>query len=135
MNLLLDKYLLKNSHILIRPYFPGVIGVSKLKHSKGLVWLFALVLVDMYIGAWFIAVPAEILKIRGGGGHIVKQGITLEFLTPVKNSILLLFLQNLGGHQICSIITSCNTSCLKAHAGFFWLLIKEIFDPYVQLIS
>ena len=60
----------------------------------------------MYIGAWFIAVPAEILKIRGGGGLIVKQGVTLEFLTPVKNSILLLFLQNLGGHQICSIIAS-----------------------------
>ena len=67
VNLLLDKYLLKNSHILIRPYFPVVIGVSKLKHSKGLVWLFALVLVDMYIGAWFTAVPAESLKIRGAG--------------------------------------------------------------------
>ena len=29
------------------------------------------------------------------------------------------------------IITSSNTSCLEAHAGFFILLMKGIFDPYV----
>ena len=27
-------------------------------------------------------------------------------------------------------VRSCNTSCLEAHAGFFRLLIKGIFDPY-----
>ena len=28
-------------------------------------------------------------------------------------------------------VASSNTSCLEAHAGFFRLLIKGIFDPYV----
>ena len=28
-------------------------------------------------------------------------------------------------------VTSSNTSCLEAHAGFFRLLMKGIFDPYV----
>ena len=27
-------------------------------------------------------------------------------------------------------VTSSNTSCLEAHAGFFRLLMKGIFDPY-----
>ena len=26
---------------------------------------------------------------------------------------------------------SSNTSCLEAHDGFFWFLMKEIFDSYV----
>ena len=28
-------------------------------------------------------------------------------------------------------VASSNTSCLEAHAGFFRLLMKGIFDPYV----
>jgi hypothetical protein len=28
-------------------------------------------------------------------------------------------------------VASTNTSCLKAHADFFRLLMKGIFDPYV----
>ena len=28
-------------------------------------------------------------------------------------------------------VASSNTSCLEAHVGFFRLLIKGIFDPYV----
>ena len=28
-------------------------------------------------------------------------------------------------------VTSSNTSCLEAYAGFFRLLMKGIFDPYV----
>ena len=28
-------------------------------------------------------------------------------------------------------VASSNTSCLEAHAGFFRLLVKGIFDPYV----
>ena len=28
-------------------------------------------------------------------------------------------------------VESSNTSCLEAHAGFFKLLMKGIFDPYV----
>ena len=28
-------------------------------------------------------------------------------------------------------VTSCNSSCLEAHAGFFRLIMKGIFDPYV----
>ena len=28
-------------------------------------------------------------------------------------------------------VRSSNTSCLEAHAGFFRLLMKGIFDPYV----
>ena len=28
-------------------------------------------------------------------------------------------------------VASYNTSCLEAHAGFFRLLMKGIFDPYV----
>ena len=27
-------------------------------------------------------------------------------------------------------VASANTSCLEAHAGFFRLLMKGIFDPY-----
>ena len=27
-------------------------------------------------------------------------------------------------------VVSSNTSCLEAHAGFFRLLMKGIFDPY-----
>ena len=29
------------------------------------------------------------------------------------------------------IVESSNSSCLEAHAGFFRLLMKGIFDPYV----
>ena len=29
-------------------------------------------------------------------------------------------------------VASSNMSCLEAHAGFFRLLMKGIFDPYVQ---
>ena len=28
-------------------------------------------------------------------------------------------------------VASSNTSCLEAHAGFFRLLMKGIFEPYV----
>ena len=38
-------------------------------------------------------------------------------------------------HEIISTyrkIASSNTSCLEAHAGFFRLLMKGIFGPYVQ---
>ena len=31
----------------------------------------------------------------------------------------------------CRKVASSNTSNLEAHVGFFRLLIKEIFDPYV----
>ena len=30
-------------------------------------------------------------------------------------------------------VASSNTSCLEAHAGFFRLLMKGIFDPYALL--
>ena len=32
-------------------------------------------------------------------------------------------------------VVSFNTSCLEAHAGFFRLLIKGIFGPYVTSVS
>ena len=35
------------------------------------------------------------------------------------------------GHCDIRIVASSNTSCLDAHAGFFRLLMKGIFDPYV----
>ena len=34
---------------------------------------------------------------------------------------------NLTYHKV----ESSNTSCLEAHAGFFWLLMKGIFNPHV----
>ena len=32
----------------------------------------------------------------------------------------------------CRKVASSNTSRLEAHAGFFRLLVKGVFDPYVQ---
>ena len=36
-----------------------------------------------------------------------------------------------GGGQAYRKVASSNMSCLEAHAGFFKLLMKVIFDPYV----
>ena len=33
--------------------------------------------------------------------------------------------------QDFNVLLSSNTSCLEAHAGFFRLLMKGVFDPYV----
>ena len=36
------------------------------------------------------------------------------------------------GMYVYSKVASSNTSCLEAHTGFFKLLMKGIFDLYVQ---
>ena len=37
-----------------------------------------------------------------------------------------------GSKRVDHKVASSNTSCLEAHAGFFRLLMKGIFDTYVQ---
>ena len=50
-----------------------------------------------------------------------------------KIAKILVFITNLQFHEFlfASKYASSNTSPLEAHAGFFRLLMKGIFDPYV----
>ena len=51
----------------------------------------------------------------------------VESLDVLITKVMILF-----RHLIYSKVTSSNTSGLEAHADFFRLLMKGIFDPYVQ---
>ena len=48
-----------------------------------------------------------------------------------QNIILLTITIWLKSANIYRKVTSSNRACLEVHAGFFRLLMKGIFDPYV----
>ena len=50
-------------------------------------------------------------------------------LVPCKNLTISFHLILKG--IIYSKVVSSNTSCLETHAGFFRLLMNEVFDPYI----
>ena len=49
------------------------------------------------------------------------------------NVLLILFLQYIKSKSVSTYrkVSSSNTSCLEAHAGFFRLLMNDIFDPNI----
>ena len=57
--------------------------------------------------------------------------INNDRLTQSSDIFVLYFRQVLVVCYTHCKVASSNTSCLEAHAGFFRLLMKGIFDPYV----
>ena len=56
---------------------------------------------------------------------------TENILLKKKTTEHLLISSKFLKNMIYLKVTSSNTSCLEAHAGFFRFLMKGIFDPYV----
>ena len=54
--------------------------------------------------------------------------VLLSFFYSIFRFELSLFCQTSSNYRK---VASSNTSCLEGHAGFFKLLMKGIFDPYV----
>ena len=59
--------------------------------------------------------------------------ITRGILSPTLFSLKLIWFLGLHRYYFSyRKVASSNTSCLEAHVGFFRLLMKGIFDSYVQ---
>ena len=65
-------------------------------------------------------------------GTLVKGEVQGSFINDVvtKSAILLAPLIQ-GVRSVYRKVASSNMSCIEAHAGFFRLLMKRIFNPYV----
>ena len=61
-------------------------------------------------------------------------GMRTFFPNPKRFAIIETFSPELWSIKYCKVGSS-NISCLEAHAGFFRLLMKEIFDPYVKKVD
>ena len=66
-----------------------------------------------------------------GSRRIVTCGNELPTATPCTLMIHLMIRRN---DIMYRKVASFNTSCLEAHDGLFRLLMKGIFDPYVQKV-
>ena len=61
------------------------------------------------------------------------EHLATVFLWNIKTFLFKKWVKNVESAEISNYrkVTSFNTSCLEAHAGFLRLLMKGIFDPYV----
>ena len=73
----------------------------------------------------------DVDHLNGGMGRDSLNGFQIRLLRTMNRFLLHKvsydFLEYLK-------VTSSNTSCLEAHAGFFGLLMKGIFDPHVLVL-
>ena len=128
--------------------FVGILGCTyalyfpKNSYFKGIIELIlqiTLIINGLFlsrVGVVYIYSPLMVrpTETKGQEGQI----LTLREANPGPQSGLRLMLApKLGVDFIALAVTkyrkvaSSNTSCLEAHAGFFRLLMKGIFDPYV----
>ena len=92
-----------------------------------------------YIVRSFVPSPAALLMVATGcfsDNHnccTAKStlGMVMSNIIQAKNSVVFSDTHAALVLDVYRKVASSNMSCLKAHAGFFRLLMKGIFDPYV----
>ena len=58
-----------------------------------------------------------------------------KMLPCIRTALSKLYcMEKLSIHTYCKVASS-NKSCLEAHAGFYRLLMKGIFNPYIQKVA